>query len=149
MGDGALSRWKGARDAMIGGAALMFVLVFVRGVAALVYDRVPVPENLVAWLMAKHQEWEVALAILPWLLACSLAAAIAEGLRERHVPSRIATFAAKAAVAVFTAAYDDWADDTTADFSALMQRSLSALRHAVSCAQPNGNPSQTGTLPQN
>lgn len=69
----------------------------------------------------------------------SLAAALAEALRRRHVPSRIATFAAQAAVAIFTAAYDDWADDTTADFSALMQRSLSDLRQAIGCAQANGN----------
>ena len=69
----------------------------------------------------------------------SLAAAIAEALRRRRVPSRIATFAAQAAVAIFTAAYDDWADDTTADFSALMQRSLSDLRQAIGCAQANGN----------
>ena len=52
-------------------------------------------------------------------------------LRARHVPGRTAAFAAQAAVAVFTAAYDDWADDTTADFTALMQRSLSDLRHAI------------------
>jgi AcrR family transcriptional regulator len=61
----------------------------------------------------------------------SLAAAIAEALRARHAPDRTATLAAQAAVAVFTAAYDDWAGDTTADFAALMQRSLSGLREAV------------------
>lgn len=64
----------------------------------------------------------------------SLAAAIAKALRTRRVPSRIATLSAQAAVAIFTAAYDDWADDTTADFSALMQRSLSDLRDAIGCA---------------
>ena len=79
----------------------------------------------------------------------SLAAAIAGALRERHVPGTTATFAAQTAVAVFTAAYDDWAADTAADFSALMQRSLSSLRHAICCAQANGNPSQTRALPQN
>jgi hypothetical protein len=65
----------------------------------------------------------------------SLAAAIARTLGGRRVPSGIATFAAQAAVAVFTAAYDDWADDTAADFAALMQRSLSDLRRAIDSAQ--------------
>ena len=61
----------------------------------------------------------------------SLTAAIAAALCARHVPGRTAAFAAEAAIAVFTAAYDDWADDTTADFAALMQRALSNLRHAI------------------
>lgn len=65
----------------------------------------------------------------------SLTAAIAAALRARHVPGRTAAFAAQAAIAVFTAAYDDWADDTTADFAALMQRSLSGLRHAICRAE--------------
>jgi MftR C-terminal domain len=65
----------------------------------------------------------------------SLAAAIAKTLTERHVPSRIATFAAQSAIAVFTAAYDDWADDTTADFDTLMQRSLADLRQAAASKQ--------------
>jgi hypothetical protein len=47
------------------------------------------------------------------------------------VPHRIAAFAAQAAVAVFAAAYDDWAEDPTTDFAALMQRSLADLRQAV------------------
>jgi len=34
-------------------------------------------------------------------------------------------------VAVFTTAYDDWTDDVTADFTALMQQSLADLRRAV------------------
>ena len=65
----------------------------------------------------------------------SLAAAIAETLTERHVPRRIATFAAQSAIAVFNAAYDDWAGDTTADFGALMQRSLADLRQATASTQ--------------
>ncbi len=68
----------------------------------------------------------------------SLAVAIANGLRARQVPDRVATFAAQAAVAIFTAAYDDWAEDTAADFSALMQRSLLQLRHATGEAQAVG-----------
>ena len=65
----------------------------------------------------------------------SLAAAIAVELHGRHVPGRIPTFAAEAAVAVFSAAYDQWADDTTADFPTLMQQSLSDLRHAITTPQ--------------
>ena len=70
----------------------------------------------------------------------SLTAAIAAALVGRHVPHRTAAFAAQAAVAVFTAAYDDWADDTTADFAALMQRSLSDLRHAICRANATSLP---------
>lgn len=47
-------------------------------------------------------------------------------------------FAAKAAVTVFTAAYDDWADDATADFSTLVQRALGDLRHAVGSVRADG-----------
>jgi len=61
----------------------------------------------------------------------SLAALLATGLREREVPGRIASFTAQAAVAVFSAAYDEWADDTSADFSTLMQRALADLRQAI------------------
>jgi AcrR family transcriptional regulator len=62
----------------------------------------------------------------------SLAAAIAGTLRGRQVSARTAAFAARGAVTVFTAAYDDWADDNTADFRALMQRALADLRQSVS-----------------
>jgi AcrR family transcriptional regulator len=72
----------------------------------------------------------------------SLAAAIADALRTRRIPERIAAFAAQAAVAVFASAYDDWAEDPSVDFSALMQRSLSDLRHAVGGEAPP----RTGTL---
>lgn len=61
----------------------------------------------------------------------SLASAIAEVLRKRHVPARTAALTAQAAVAVFATAYDDWGDDPTSDFRALMQRSLADLRQAV------------------
>jgi AcrR family transcriptional regulator len=61
----------------------------------------------------------------------SLASVIAGALRRRQVPARTAALAAQAAVAVFTAAYDDWADDQAADFGALMQRALADLRQSV------------------
>jgi len=61
----------------------------------------------------------------------SLASAIAQALCRRHVPAESATLTAQAAVAVFSAAYADWAKDNTADFRALMQRSLAAMRQAV------------------
>lgn len=61
----------------------------------------------------------------------ALATAITEGLAARREPGRTAAFAAQTAVIVFTAAYDDWAEDTTADFGALMRRSLESLRKAV------------------
>jgi AcrR family transcriptional regulator len=61
----------------------------------------------------------------------SLAALLGTGLREREVPGRIASFTAQAAVAVFSAAYDEWAEDTSADFSTLMQRALADLRQAI------------------
>ena len=63
----------------------------------------------------------------------SLASAIAEALSRRHVPARTATLTAQAAVAVFTTAYGDWADDSTADFRTRMQRSLADLRQAARC----------------
>jgi AcrR family transcriptional regulator len=66
----------------------------------------------------------------------ALAAAIAGTLRGRHVPGRTAALAAQGAVAVFTAAFDDWADDNAADFRVLMQRALAELRQSVS--RPSG-----------
>ena len=87
----------------------------------------------------------------------SLASAITEGLRERHVPARsaaltggllaaasAAALTALAAVAVFTTAYDDWIDDNTASFESLMQRSLADLRQAIGCT--NGQGSATPAL---
>ena len=65
----------------------------------------------------------------------SLAASLAAGLRERGAPSTITDFAAQAAVVVFAAAYDEWADNTTVDFSVLMQKSLAGLRRAIGCEQ--------------
>jgi hypothetical protein len=70
----------------------------------------------------------------------SLASAIAETLRQRHVPTRTATFAAQAAMAVFTIAYGDWVDDSTADFCTLMQRSLADLRQAAGCTRGYPDP---------
>jgi AcrR family transcriptional regulator len=69
----------------------------------------------------------------------SLASAIAEALRQRHVPARTATLTAQAAVTVFTTAYDDWADDSTEDFDTLMQRSLTEFRQAVGGTRGTGN----------
>jgi AcrR family transcriptional regulator len=65
----------------------------------------------------------------------SLTSAIAQTLRERHVPTRTATLAAQAAMAVFNTAYGDWIDESTADLHTLMQRSLADLRQAVGRAQ--------------
>jgi AcrR family transcriptional regulator len=61
----------------------------------------------------------------------SLASAIAQALCRRQVSASSATLAAQAAVAVFAAAYTDWARDNTADFGALMRRSLADLRQAM------------------
>ena len=69
----------------------------------------------------------------------SLASAIADALRQRHVPARTAALTAQAAVAVFTTAYGEWAVDVTADFSALMQRSLGEMRQAVGRTRGTGN----------
>jgi AcrR family transcriptional regulator len=68
----------------------------------------------------------------------SLATALAEVLQTRGTPIRTATFAARTAVTVFTVAYDDWADNTTEDFSAVMQRTLTDFRLAV--GSPEGQP---------
>jgi AcrR family transcriptional regulator len=64
----------------------------------------------------------------------SLTAAIAAGLRGRQVAARYAAFSAKAAVAVFVAAYDDWIDDPGAEFATLMASALTDLRQSV-CAR--------------
>jgi AcrR family transcriptional regulator len=69
----------------------------------------------------------------------SLASAIAEALRQRHVTARTATLTALAAVAVFTTAYADWVDDSTKDFDALMHRSLTEFRQAVGTTRSTGN----------
>jgi len=69
----------------------------------------------------------------------SLASAIAEALRQRHVPARTATLTAQAAVTVFTIAYADWVDDSTADFGTLMQHSLTEFRQAVGATRGTGN----------
>lgn len=62
----------------------------------------------------------------------ALASAIARALRRRGVPARTADLTAKTAVTVFTTAYEDWIDDSAADLTALMQRSLTDVRVAVS-----------------
>jgi len=69
----------------------------------------------------------------------SLASAIAEALRQRHVPARTATLTAQAAVAVFTTAYGDWVDDPTTDLDTLMRRSLADLRAAIGYPQGTDN----------
>ncbi|MEU4519948.1 helix-turn-helix domain-containing protein [Amycolatopsis sp. NPDC024027] len=70
----------------------------------------------------------------------SLAVTIANTLRGRGVPDRIATFTAQAAVTAFTVAYDDWTEDTTVDFPVLMRQALSDLRHATCGAQADREP---------
>ena len=69
----------------------------------------------------------------------SLASAIAEALRQRHVPARTATLTAQAALAVFNTAYGDWVNDSAADLATLMQRSLADLRQAVGSREAPGN----------
>jgi AcrR family transcriptional regulator len=66
----------------------------------------------------------------------SLALAMAETLRQRQIPARTATLTAQAAVAVFTAAYGDWVEDSTTDLDTLMRRSLADLRQAVGGGAP-------------
>lgn len=61
----------------------------------------------------------------------SLAAAMAEALRQRDIPARTAILIAQAAVTVFNTAYDDWINESTEDFGTLMQRSLADFRRAV------------------
>ena len=48
------------------------------------------------------------------------------------MPDQAAALTAQAAVTVFTAAYDDWGSTPGVDFGVPMQRSLAALRQAVS-----------------
>ncbi|MBR7825715.1 TetR family transcriptional regulator [Actinospica sp. MGRD01-02] len=62
----------------------------------------------------------------------ALARVIAKKLEDRLVPGRIALFSAQAAIAVFTAAYDAWIDDITADFATLMRQSLADMHLAIS-----------------
>jgi AcrR family transcriptional regulator len=73
----------------------------------------------------------------------ALTSAIASALRGPETPARTAAFAAHAAVTVFGAAYDEWADDATADFAALMRRALSDLSQAVS-PDDRSSPAFTG-----
>jgi AcrR family transcriptional regulator len=60
-----------------------------------------------------------------------LTGAMAEALVGRGVPARTASFAAQAAVAVFTVATADWIATPTADFPQLMNAALTELRQAV------------------
>jgi AcrR family transcriptional regulator len=60
-----------------------------------------------------------------------LTEAMAGALVERGVPARTASFAAQAAVAVFTVAAADWIATPTADFPQLMTAALTELRQAV------------------
>ena len=73
----------------------------------------------------------------------ALTSAIASALRGPGTPARTAAFAAHAAVTVFGAAYDEWADDATADFAALMRRALSDMSQAVS-PDDRSSPAFTG-----
>ena len=69
----------------------------------------------------------------------SLASAMAEALRQRHVPARSATLTASAAVDIFTTAYADWVADFTVDFHTLMQRTLAAMRQALGGSPSTSN----------
>lgn len=60
-----------------------------------------------------------------------LTEAMADVLIERGVPARTASFAAQAAVAVFTVAAADWIATPTADFPQLMSAALIELRRAA------------------
>ena len=60
-----------------------------------------------------------------------LTAAMAAALTRRGAPERAATFAAQAALSVFTIAAADWIATPTADFPTLMRQTLTDLRAAV------------------
>lgn len=75
----------------------------------------------------------------------SLTAAIADALGQREVPATTALLTARAAIAVFTTAWDDWISDPAAELPDLMDRSLDALRHAVGApAGSAGRPRRRG-----
>jgi len=61
----------------------------------------------------------------------SLIIALTRALRERGVTARTAALTAQAAMMVYTTAYADWINDTTADIETLMQQALTDLRQAV------------------
>jgi AcrR family transcriptional regulator len=61
----------------------------------------------------------------------SLAAAVAATLEAHGVPPRVAGLAARTATTVFTVAWDDWVDDASADFAALVARALADLRNTL------------------
>ncbi len=60
-----------------------------------------------------------------------LTGAMAAALGRRGVPERAATFAAQAALSVFTVAAADWIATPTADLPSLMQAALADLRRSV------------------
>lgn len=63
--------------------------------------------------------------------SASLSSAIATELEARGASSRVATFAARCAVAVFGVAYDAWADEPEADFTALITATADDLQKAI------------------
>lgn len=72
----------------------------------------------------------------------ALTSAIAEALRERHLTTRAAELTAHAAITVFITAFGDWSENTGEDLEALMQRSLTELRHVVT-GDPPRHPSSS------
>jgi len=62
--------------------------------------------------------------------------AIAETLTQRGTSARVADLTARAAVAVFTVAFDQWVDHRQIDLAALVHQTATDLRHALSIATP-------------
>ncbi|GLY29162.1 TetR/AcrR family transcriptional regulator [Kineosporia sp. NBRC 101731] len=60
------------------------------------------------------------------------AVAVAQVLGRRGVPERTATFAAQAALSIFSVAAAEWITHPTADFPALMQKALGEFRESLS-----------------
>jgi AcrR family transcriptional regulator len=61
----------------------------------------------------------------------SITTALTEGLEQRGVPGRAASFAARAAVTAYSTAWEDWVAHPDEDFGELMQQALADLRAAV------------------
>jgi AcrR family transcriptional regulator len=61
----------------------------------------------------------------------SITAALTEGLEDRGVPARAASFAARAVVTAYTTAWEDWVARPDEDFGELMRQALAELRAAI------------------
>ena len=62
--------------------------------------------------------------------------AIAETLTDRGTPARVADLTARAAVTVFTVAFEDWVDHPERDLADLIHASSVDLRQVISTATP-------------